>query len=609
MIPDDVVDEVRLRADLVEVVSESVPLKRSGKEWKGKCPFHDDRTPSFYVVPDKGFYKCFGCGESGDIFGFVMKQKGLDFLESVRYLGGRYGVEIREESGQEDDPLQHLHEANAFAKSWFRSCLLDPERGAPARRYLEDRGIGEEVLERFGIGFAPEGWRGLRDAAAKHGMTDELLLEIGLLTTSEKASEPYDRFRGRVIFPIESTSGRVVAFGGRVIGGEGKGVPKYLNSPESPVYHKGEVLYGLSWNRHEIRREGLALIVEGYMDVVALAAFGFGNAVAPLGTAVTEEQARLLARYTRKVLLLFDSDEAGERAAFRAADVLLSVGVHPSIVLLPPGEDPDTVVRGEGPEALRACMDRAVDILDRKLQILDEKGYFKTIERVRGAVDKLLPTLRAVRDPALRDIYIATVSRRTGVTRDTLVAEVERVRPSPGAARPGGSRTGPVVRQGRPARGKLGPGTLGPERQLLLVLVRNRDWVDRTLERIGPEEFRDPVHRAIFEALVQDPERRLPPEGLSPEALLKFEELMADPEDVEHTERIFQDAMAELQDRAVQQRQEEIRTRLLAAGSEEEKRTLVQELAQLRRERRGRWNVIRREGPAGINVDVQQVEE
>jgi DNA primase len=616
MIPDAVVDEVRARADIVEVVSESVPLKKSGKDWKGKCPFHDDHSPSFYVVPDKGFYKCFGCGESGDVFTFLMKRSGMEFLDAVRYLGGRYGIEIREVTGgrEEDDPFRALYEANAFAREWFRERLLDPDAGKPARSYLERRGIGLEVAERFGLGFAPDAWRGLREAAAKHGIGDDLLLEVGLLTTSERSAEPYDRFRNRVIFPIESVTGRVVGFGGRIVSGEGEGVPKYLNSPESPIYHKGDTLYGLGWNRNAIRREGVALLVEGYMDVVALAAVGIEHAVAALGTAVTEEHARLLTRYTRRALLLFDSDEAGERATFRTADALLAHGIHPSVVTLPPGEDPDTLVRAQGAAGLKRFLDAAVDVMDRKLQLLDEKGYFGSIEKVRAAVDKLLPTLRAVRDPALRDIYLASVARRTGVRTETLEEEVARGSrpttpsgvPAPMGPTSRGLRPGP---RGRASGGELRRAGFGAERKILLVLLRDRTLVERTLERIGPEEFRDPSYRAIFEALSQNPELEALPPGMSPEAERRFDELMGSPEDVEHTEQIFLDSLRVLEDQGPQARQAAMKTEIAEAGSEDEERRLLEESARLRRERSGGWNVIRRGGPVGIGGDDQRVNE
>ncbi|MBW3534294.1 MAG: DNA primase, partial [Gemmatimonadetes bacterium] len=407
MIPDDQVEEVRLRADIVDVISDYVPLKKSGKDYKARCPFHEERTPSFYVVPSKGFYNCFGCGASGDVFSFLMKKGGLEFVEAVRHVAGKVGIELREtRQGDEarDDPNRPLYEVNAFARAFYAERLADPEEGRDARDYLTSRGVDDAIVERFGLGYAPDDWRALRDAAAVHGFDDDLLMEVGLLSTSEKAPEPYDRFRHRVVFPIEELGGRVVAFGARVLGKGDKG-PKYLNSPETPVYHKGDVLYGLSWARHNIRREGAVMVVEGYMDLVSLAAAGFDNVVAPLGTSMTEEQARLLGRYTKRVFLLFDSDRAGLEATFRAGDVLLAAGLSPAVVTLPPGEDPDTVVRKEGRPALQGYLEDAVDVLDRKLQILEREGYLDRIEGRRRGIDGVLSTLRAARDPALRDIY------------------------------------------------------------------------------------------------------------------------------------------------------------------------------------------------------------
>jgi len=365
MIPDDQVEEVRLRADIVDVIGAHVDLKKSGKEFKANCPFHEERTPSFYVVPDKGFYKCFGCGESGDVYSFLQKKVGMEFVEAVRYVAQRSGFELREVTrgkDAEEDPLRPLYGLMAFARDWFREQLLG-EGGAEARAYLEGRGIDAETAERFEIGFAPDEWRGLRDAAAKLGYDDAALLEVGLLTTSDKTPEPYDKFRNRIVFPIEAVRGKIVAFGGRILGEGGKGQPKYLNSPETVLYHKSRVLYGLQVGRHAIRREESALVVEGYMDLVSLAAAGFENVVATLGTSMTTEHCGLLKRYTNRVLLLFDSDRAGLKATFRAGDLLLSQGMHPSVVTFPPGEDPDTLVQNEGPEALQKYLDEAVDLL------------------------------------------------------------------------------------------------------------------------------------------------------------------------------------------------------------------------------------------------------
>jgi DNA primase len=435
---------------------------------------------------------------------------------------------------------------------------------------------------------------------------------VGLLTTSERSAEPYDRFRTRVIFPIESVTGRVVGFGGRIVSGEGEGAPKYLNSPESPIYHKGETLFGLGWNRNAIRREGVALLVEGYMDVVALASAGIENAVAALGTALTEEHARLLTRYTRRALLLFDSDEAGERATFRAADALLAHGIHPSVVTLPPGEDPDTLVRAQGAAGLQRFLDAAVDVMDRKLQLLDEKGYFGSIEKVRSAVDKLLPTLRAVRDPALRDIYLASVARRTGVRTETLEEEVARgIRPAQTPGTPPPERALPAGRRGVAGRRETRISGLGPERQLLLVLLRDRSLIERALERIGPGEFRDASYRAIFEALADHPDLDRIPEGSASDVVARFEALMRDPEEVEHTERTFLDTLSELEDRTLRERQAAMAEEIRSASSEDEKLRLAKELEQLRRERAARWHSgrIRRGGPVGIGGDDQRVNE
>ena len=591
MIPDEVVAEVLLRADLVEVVGESVKLTRSGKDWKGKCPFHDDRTPSFYVVPDKGFYNCFGCGASGDLFSFVMKQGGMGFPDAVRALGARYGVELRERAASGGrDPHRALYEVNAFAKSWFRKNLEDPEAGAAARAYLGARAIDDATAERFGLGWAPESWSGLREAATAHGLPVGHLLKLGLVKESARATEPYDRFRGRVIFPIESVRGRVVGFGGRVLGAVTKGAPKYMNSPESPVYRKGAVLYGLARNRNAIRRAGAAMVVEGYMDVVSLAAAGVEGAVAALGTSLTDGQARLLSRYTKKAILLFDSDAAGVRAAFRAGDALLSHGVHSSVATLPSGEDPDTIVRSEGSEGLGRYLDSAVDVLDRKLQLLDEKGYLGRLDGIRTAVDKLLPTIRATSDPALRDIYTARVAERTGVRRETLEAELEK----DAAARAGRGHhpPRPLPRQAaeRGRRGRLGEHEA--ERQLLVILLRAREWLDRALERVGPGEFRNPVYRAIFEALAADPGLEPPLEGASAEIQAGLESLLGDPREVEHTEQAFLDCLLDLEDRAFQVEHDGLEKALRGATSEEEQRAVLARLGEVRRLRRGRWNVV-----------------
>ena len=581
MIPDDMVEEVRAAADIVDVIGEFVQLKKAGREYRANCPFHEERTPSFYVVPAKGFYKCFGCGKSGDVFSFVMERQGLDFVEAVKHVAGRAGVQVREvkRSQEEEDPNRPLYEINGFARDWFRRQLEDATVGAAAREYLEGRGISADVCERYGLGFAPDEWRALRDAAAKHGLEEEMMLEVGLLGSSERSREPYDRFRGRIMFTIESRSGRVIAFGGRILDGDTKDAPKYLNSPETPIYHKGSNLYGLSWARHSIRREESALVVEGYMDVVSLAAHGFENVVAPLGTALTPEQAKLLSRYTKRVLLLFDSDAAGLRATFKAGDTLLEVGLHPAVVTLPPGEDPDTLVRSEGREGLEQYLDQAVDVLDRKLQILDEKDYFSSIERTRSAVDRLLPTIRAASDPALHDIYVAKVADRTGVRRETLEAEMKRAASGSAPTRVAGPPSVPRIAAHRVPK-------LGAERILLLLMTKNPDFVERAGEHVGAGDFVDVAYRAIFQALLDDPELRAPPVSMDPVAARRLQEILSDPEELAHAGRVFEESVARMHVAALDRRSQDLDLRIAAAAGDGEKRTLIEEKERVSRERR-----------------------
>ncbi|HSH46206.1 MAG TPA: DNA primase [Longimicrobiales bacterium] len=552
MIPDSVVEEVRDRADIVEIIGEHVQLKRAGREFKALCPFHNEKTPSFYVVPGKGFYKCFGCGESGDIYSFLMAHLGLSFNEAVEQLAHRVGVEIpRDEPRPEDDALRPYREAVAFAADFYRRQLLDPEAGEKARRYLSGRGISEDAAERFMLGYAPDGWRVLREAAHTHGITDEVLEEAGLIKRSEKVDEPYDRLRDRLIFPITDTRGRVIAFGGRVLGGDTG--PKYLNSPETPLYHKGQELYGLYWSKGAIRREGAALVVEGYMDYVSLAAAGVEHVVAALGTAMTPEQARLVTRYASQILLLYDSDAAGLRATFRSGDEILRAGGHPMVVTLPPGEDPDSVARAGGADGVRPYLEGAVDLLERKFQILEERGYFEGVDGIRKALDGLLPTLRAAQDPTLRDIYVDRVAKRTGVRRETLEAEIRSAAPSSGRAaaqrveRPGGRGGG---RDGFGAGGRSPGGPARPrrdetERLLLLLLVRDASRVEAVSGVLTAEDFRGQVNRELFEALQAlaahggDPARF---EGTK-EARSLYEELMGDEEEIVDPARSMSDTV------------------------------------------------------------------
>lgn len=607
LIPQETIEEIRARADIVDIIGEIVPLKKAGREFKARCPFHDEKTPSFTVSPSKGFYKCFGCGKTGDSFTFVMEHLGMDFVEAVEYVAGKTGVEIRREA-RTVDPNAPLYEITGFAQSWYREQLLDDRVGAHAREYLAGRGIGLDVAERFGLGYAPDEWRAFREAAAKHGFDEDDMRTLGLLKQSENSKEPYDGFRGRIMFPIESVGGKTIAFGGRILQGSG---PKYINSPETPIYEKRKNLYGLSWAKHAIRKEEQVLVVEGYMDVVSLAAAGLEHVVAPLGTALTSEQAERLVRYTKRVILLFDSDRAGLAATFKTGDVLLAAGAHPAVVTLPDGEDPDTLVQKEGVGALRELIARSADLLDRKVQILQEADYFSSLDRTRRAVDKLLPTLRATTDPALRDMYVSTVADVTGVKIETLESEIAKAEEKDRSTKErsaGHTQKSTGGRSAPPPRGptlRMSFDGMGAEAQLLKVLVRGAEWVERAAELISPGDFEDPHYRAIFEALLDDPELRSPPVDMDPQAAERFDRIRLDPEELTHGIDVFTNSVNRIRVLALVRQVQDLQRQIVESEGEEEGLRLMAEKATLAAELRqldpNYWSSVTRRGPDSYN--------
>jgi DNA primase len=587
VVADELLEEIRAQADIVQIVGEHVALRRSGRTYRGPCPLHGGEGPNFSVDPDRGIFKCFVCGEGGDVFSFAMKLLGLDFIEAVKFVAERCGITVPDDERKpEEDPHRDIREAVAFAADWYQRQLWEEAGGERARHYLlVRRGLSEEMARRFGFGYAPDSWRGLREAAGVHEIADEVLLRSGLIKQSERAKEPYDLFRGRLMIPIYSLRGRPIGFGGRLLA-DAEEAPKYINSPDTPIFHKGQIVYGLNWSRSAIRREELVLVVEGFMDLVSLVAVGVENVIAPLGTSLTESQARLLSRYAKKALLLYDSDRAGLVATFKAADELLRAGVHPSVATLPKGEDPDSIVRKGGNEALAKYADAAIDVLDRKIQILQQQGYLDSIEGKRRAVDGLLLTVRAAADEALRDIYLDRVAAVTGVQRSTLMREMgrsdARTRPPSPARRP--------VEVSAEAMPKL-----GAERKLLLLLLRDRSLVPGVAGQVEADNFRTPEYREIYRELVKagaaspersDEGRRDPLEWAAdlPTPLYeRIAELAADPEELTNPEAVLDDAVGRLRERALQQRLTDLMTEMLVADTDTQVR-LASEVKKIRQE-------------------------
>jgi DNA primase len=496
-IPDDVIEQVRDTADIVAIVGEAVDLKRTGSDYRGPCPFHGGTHRNLAVIPKKGMFYCYVCHEAGDVFSFFMKRFGMDYPTAVREVARKVGIVIPERSERQGpDPNEPLYSAAAVAQEWFARQLRDAAEAENARAYLSGRGIPLEVAGELGLGYAPR--RGEFQAAmAELGVKEEHLVAAGLVVRREDGSVG-PRFRARLLFPIHDIRGRVVAFGGRLLG---PGEPKYLNSPETPIFHKGRSLYNLHVARNAIRKEENALVVEGYFDVLRLVQAGVENVVAPLGTALTGDQAELLKRYTKTVTLLYDSDAAGLRATFRAGDELLRHDVRVRVATLPSGEDPDTLVQGGGAEALQPILRDAVDVLERKIQLLERKGWFEGVEHRREALDRLLPTIRAAANAITRELYLGRVAERTGVSKDILQQEVASM-PAPAPVIPAqglGRRTA----EERPiaGRGRMGNAA---ETELLRVLVASDEYRARAAKEVPAGWFEAPLHREVFEALTTD---------------------------------------------------------------------------------------------------------
>jgi DNA primase len=437
MIAEDAIRAVRERASLVEVVSDLVALRRRGRSALGLCPFHAEKTPSFTVSEERGFYHCFGCGEHGDVFAFVMKTESLAFPEAVRRVAERFGVPLPEAAADTRRTAEPLAAVNALAAAFFRAELT-AAAGARARAYLRERGLGDEIVDRFGLGYAPGTGQALAQHLRARGVRIDDAVAAGLLVRRDAPAGVYDRFRDRIVFPISDPSGRVIAFGGRVLPGRpstGDPPPKYLNSSESPIFRKGQTLYGLPQAREAIRRSGRALVVEGYLDVIALAQAGIAEVVAPLGTALTVEQLRLLRqRFTDDVIACFDGDAAGRRAAARSFPLFLEAGLWGRGVFLPAGEDPDSFVRGQGRTAFEGYLARAEPLVDA--YVADLAGADPSaIGRRVDAAREVMKLLKRVHDPIEHELFVRLAADRLGVREEMLRADaVVQVADAPPAA-------------------------------------------------------------------------------------------------------------------------------------------------------------------------------
>jgi len=422
-IPERTIDEIRDRTDILSLIGKYVTLRKAGRNFVGLCPFHAEKTPSFSVNPEKGIYKCFGCGKGGNAVTFLMEIEGMSFVDAVRDLGNRCGIRVEADTrtkDKADDKTAVLYTVNEEARVYFTANLRTPE-GAKAVEYLKKRGLDGQTARLFQIGYAPPGWDGLISHLRHAGRSDTLLVTAGLAIEGGRGI--YDRFRDRVIFPIRDHRERCVGFGGRIIG---DGEPKYLNSPETPVYHKGDVLYGLDITREEIRKAGRAVVVEGYLDLIALFQAGVRNVVATLGTALTKDHIGRLKKYTREVVLLFDPDEAGMNAAERTLPLFGEGAVYARAAVLPGGDDPDDFVRKNGVTAFEDIVDGARDLFDFVIERVFTRHNLATAAGVSLALDESASIVALIRKRADQDVYIAKVTERLGIREESVREAVLR---------------------------------------------------------------------------------------------------------------------------------------------------------------------------------------
>jgi len=415
-----VVDEVKQRLDIVDVVGQYVQLQKAGRNYKAVCPFHSERTPSFFVSPERQSWHCFGaCGTGGDIFSFVMKKENLEFGEALRLLAERAGVTLAERRPEEEAQRDRLREANEAAARFYHRALVSSEAGQRARRYLEARGLDLEAIQGFQLGYSPSGWDSLCQDLRGQGYGGEELVAAGLAVEGERGLR--DLFRQRIMFPITDMRGRVVGFGGRSlpIEGEEEGQPKYLNTSQTAIFDKGSLLYALDKAKEHIRREGLAVIVEGYMDAITAHQHGFANVVASMGTALGERQVRLLKRFSRDIVLALDADSAGQEATLRAVEYQDILERDIRVVILPEGRDPDEVIRSD-PEAWPALLAGAQPLLDYKFEAVSAALDLSQPRQRSQAVEELLPLLATIGDRIVQAHYLQRLARLAQIKETAL---------------------------------------------------------------------------------------------------------------------------------------------------------------------------------------------
>lgn len=502
-IPEQIIDQVRERTDIVEVISRYIPLRKAGRNYKATCPFHHEKTPSFMVSQAKQIYHCFGCGAGGNVFNFLMKYERMEFPEAVRELAKRAGIAIPASSEQDERAnslSERLHRINEVTALFYKENQLSGAGSAASRRYLEKRGINQETIEKFKLGYAPKSWDALFNYLKKKGYDDALLEKSGLVIRS-KDGKLFDRFRDRIIFPISDAKGKIRGFGSRALD---ESLPKYMNSPETPIYNKGSHLYGLNLNWEDIRDKNSAVVVEGYVDLLTPYKHGIKNIVASLGTALTQDQIALIKRYTNNVIILYDADPAGENATIRSLDLLVEQDVKVRVAQLTEGYDPDSFINKFGPGEFRKMLDAARDLFDYKLDLLMGRFDTKTLEGKARVASEMLPLLSKINNAILQSGYLKRLAQILSIEEADLKKELAKVKPDYSY------RYEPVKDSPKTVKSNMA------EKILTGLMLDDSLFVHSVKENLGIDDFRDVSIRKIVMTLFEHYDRnmKVPPNKL-----------------------------------------------------------------------------------------------
>ena len=485
-IPENVIEQVQDKSDIVAVISRYIPLKKLGRNYKALCPFHNEKTPSFIVSPDKQIYHCFGCGAEGNVFSFLMRYEKEEFPEAVEMLAEEAGIPMPHSAAQKGERASfanQLYKINELASQFFCASLAN---NSIAKEYLNSRGAGNEAVESFKIGYAPNSWEGVLNFFRKRGVGEAALEKAGLVIRNEEKGTYYDRFRHRIIFPIMDLRSRTLGFGARVLDSS---LPKYVNSPETYIYSKGKHLYGLNLSKDHIRKEGYALVVEGYMDFIIPYQAGIKNLVATLGTALTIDQVKLLKRFTNRVIMAYDPDEAGEAASLRNLDIFIAEDVNVYIAELPGGYDPDNYIKKFGTEDFLTLMKASRNLFDYKFEHLSRQHDVKTAHGKANIASLMLPTIARISNAILKSNLVKKLADRLAVDEESIKTELKKVKPDYTEERYLENSASEAKRDSKSA-----------ERMVLALLLDGGNFISEVKERLSLEEFKDSSVRDVVKA-------------------------------------------------------------------------------------------------------------